>query len=108
MLYISPENEYPRHIGDIKIQNPSWKEGEPLPTGWVEVKELSIPEISENEIWYEEFPVEVGGVMTQNFKVRAMTAEEIERRDAPKTARQKLKDLGLTEVEIDALLKGLV
>lgn len=108
MLYISPENEYPRHIGDIKIQNPSWKEGEPLPTGWVEVKELFIPEVGENEIWYEEFPIEIDGVMTQNFKVRAMTAEEIERRDAPKTAKEKLMALGLSGAEIQALVRGLI
>ena len=37
-----------------------------------------------------------------------MTAEEIEKRDAPKTARAKLVALGLTDLEVEALARGLV
>lgn len=107
MIYINPDNEYPRHIGDIQLDYPDFKQGDELPEGWVEVAEAERPTSGTNQIVYEDFPVEVDGVMTQNWQVRAMTAEEIERRDAPQTARQKLIDLGLTEVEIDALLRGL-
>lgn len=107
MIYISPENEYPRHIGDIQLEHPNFKDGDKLPTGWVKVAEAEKPEPQMDKIIFEDFPVEVDGVMTQNWQVRDMTAEEIERRDAPKTARQKLLDLGLTELEIYALSRGL-
>lgn len=107
MIYISPENEYPRHIGDIQLEHPDFKEGDALPEGWVKVEEAERPTPSTDQIVYEDFPVEVDGVMTQNWKVRDMTPEEIERRDAPKTAREKLKALGLTDVEIEALIRGL-
>lgn len=36
-----------------------------------------------------------------------MAAEEIERRDAPKRAKEKLIALGLTESEVEALVRGL-
>jgi len=107
MLYINPEGEFPRHIGDIWIDYPNFKDGDELPEGWVKVEEVPLPNKTDDQIVEQGYPVEVDGVMTQNWQVRDMTAEEIERRNAPKTARQKLIDLGLTEVEIDALLRGL-
>jgi len=107
MLYINPEGEYPRHIGDIQLEHPNFKEGDALPEGWVQVAEADRPEPQTDKIIFEDFPVEVDGVMTQNWQVRDMTAEEIERRDAPKRAKEKLIALGLTEVEVDALLRGL-
>lgn len=108
MIYISPENEYPRHYGDIMLATPNWKLGDPLPKGWVQVVETPAPDAGEDQIVYEDFPVEVDGVLTQNWKIRSMTAEEIERRDAPIHAKAKLLALGLTEIEIEALLRGLV
>ena len=108
MKYISPENEYPRHYGDIMLAVPSWKKGNPLPTGWVEVQDDVKPDTGPDEIAYEDFPIEVNGVMTQKWVVRDMTAEEIERRDAPANAKAKLIALGLTEAEIEALVRGLV
>lgn len=107
MIYISPENEYPRHIGDIQLAHPNFQEGDKLPAGWTKVERVVAPTPGNDEVLIEDFPVEVDGVMTQNWQVRDMTAEEIERRDAPITARQKLIDLGLTEVEIEALVRGL-
>lgn len=108
MIYISPKNEYPRHIGDIQLQNPDWQQGDKLPTGWVEVVEGEMPEREEGYVVYEDFPVELDGVMTRNWQKRPMTEEEIERRDAPKRAKEKLIALGLTEAEVDALVRGLV
>jgi len=107
MIYISPNNEYPRHYGDIQAENPNWELGNDLPEGWVQVAEAERPEPQADKVIFEDFPVDVDGVMTQNWQVRDMTPEEIERRDAPITARQKLIDLGLTEVEIEALVRGL-
>lgn len=108
MQYISPDNEYPRYLGDIQIAHPEYKEGDPLPDGWTLV--VSVPmreDWSEDETVYEDFPVEVDGVMTQNWKIRPLTAEEIERRDAPRLAKQKLLDLGFTDLEIKAISRGL-
>lgn len=104
MIYISPRNEYPRHIGDIQIEHPDFKEGNSLPDGWVKVETAEMPIAGLDEIVYEDFPVEVGGAMIQNWKVRSMTSAEIDRRDAGKTAKAKLKAMGLSEEEIKALL----
>lgn len=108
MIYISPNNEYPRHYGDIQLENPEWQLGDNLPDGWMEVAQVNPPEQQTNKVIYEEFPIEIDGVMTQNWQVRDMTAEEIEIANAPETAKAKLLALGLTEVEIQALVSGLV
>lgn len=108
MLLINPNNEYPRHYGDIQLEHPQWKLGDELPEGWVQVQEVQRPEPQADKVIYEGFPVEIDGVMTQNWQIRDMTAEEIERRDAPKRAKEKLIALGLTEAEVEALVRGLV
>lgn len=108
MLLITPEGQYPRHIGDLKLAHPEWEQGQPLPTGWQEVAYAQdLPSRGEYEIVYETEPSEIDGVLTQTFAVRAMTAEEKERADAPKTAKQKLMDLGLTELEVEALVSRM-
>ena len=109
MLLIGPNNHYPATTADIKVDHPDWTEGQPLPEGWHEVERAEMPEFDRTTQRLDEnFPVEKDGKFYQDIFVREYTAEEIERRDAPKTARQKLKDLGLTEVEINSLLKGLI
>jgi len=107
MLFISPNNEYPRHYGDIQLDYPNWKLGSDLPEGWVEVATAEKPAVNSDEIAYEDFPTEIDGVMTQNWAVRKMTAEEIERREAPKKAKEKLIELGFSEAEIRAIARGL-
>lgn len=109
MLLINPENEYPRHIGDLKLANPNWKVGDELPAGWREVAYAADrPLAGEDEFIYETFPTEVDGVLTQTFAVRPMTAEEIERRDAPIRAKAKLEEAGFSDAEIEAIKRGLV
>lgn len=107
-MYISATGDYPRFIGDIQLEHQDYKAGDPLPDGWVEVAPATRPIPGENELVYEAAPMEIDGVMTQNWQTRPMTAEEIERRDAPKRAKEKLIALGLTELEIEALVRGLV
>jgi len=107
MIYINPQGEYPRHIGDIQLEHPNFQEGDALPEGWVKVEEAERPTPGENQIAYEGQPEEVDGVMTQNWIVRDMTQKEIDRRDAPKRAKEKLIALGLTEAEVEALVRGL-
>jgi hypothetical protein len=107
-IYINPNGDYPRHIGDIKLDSPSWIEGQDLPEGWKAVVESSYPLISADEIAEETFPVLTDGVYVQTFNVRLLTSDEIARRDAPITAKAKLIALGLTDVEIQAILMGLI
>lgn len=108
MLYISPDNQYPRHIGDIQLEHPDYQKGDPLPEGWRPVEEVRKPVVEGDFVAYEGLPEEVDGVLSQVWETRPMTEEEIARRDAPKTGKAKLKKLGLTDAEIEALAKGLV
>ena len=108
MLYINAENEYPRHIGDVQLAKPSFKDGDTLPTGWLTVKESERPTSGTDQVTVEGTPTEVDGVMTQSWIVRDLTQAELERRDAPANAKAKLIQLGLTEAEVEALVRGLV
>jgi hypothetical protein len=108
MLYINSENEYPRHIGDVQLAKPSFKDGDALPEGWQAVTQTTRPIPGKDKLSVEAFPVQVDGVMTQSWTVRKMTADELARRDAPASAIAKLIELGLTELEVNALVSGLV
>lgn len=107
-IYISPNNEYPRFQGDIKLENPTWEVGQELPTGWIAVEEVVVPDYSTDEVLEEKFPVEENGIWYRSWNVRKMTSEEKARRDAPKTAKQKLLALGLTEAEIEVIKMGAI
>lgn len=107
MLFISPKNEYPRHYGDIMIAQKGWKIGDPIPNGWREVA-MTQPPVAEGDFIVDELePIEIDGVLSQNWVVRPMTPEEIELRDAPAKARQKMIDAGLTDLEINELIWSL-
>ena len=108
MIYINPENEYPRHIGDVQLAKPSFKDGDALPTGWTKVEESERPTAGTDKVTVEGAPAEVDGVMTQSWTVRDLTQEELDRRNAPANAKAKLIALGLTEAEVSALVQGLV
>lgn len=108
MIYINAAGEYPRHIGDIQLVKKGWQEGDALPEGWQAVAEIDYPIAKEGYIIFEDYPIEVEGVLTQNWQTRKMTPEEIERRNAPANAKAKLEALGFTQAEIDALIAGLV
>lgn len=108
MSYITPDGEWPRYAGDVKIAHPSWKEGLPLPQGWHFVEEIEVPTIGEDEIVYQDFPIFENNTYKENWIVREMTAEEIAKRDAPKILKQKLTDLGITQEEIDMIRSGVI
>jgi len=108
MLYINSDNEYPRHIGDVQLAKPSFKDGDALPTGWTKVEESERPTAGTDKVTVESTPKKIKGVMTQSWTVRDMTQEELDRRDAPAKAKAKLIALGLTEAEALALVIGMV
>ena len=108
MIYINAQGEYPRHAGDVQLAKKGWAEGDSLPTGWQAVVETERPVAKAGYITLEDQPLEVDGVMTQNWKTRKLTAAEVERKDAPANAKARLETLGFTEAEIAALVAGLV
>jgi len=109
MLFINPENEYPRFIGDLQIEHPDWQVGDAIPEGWTEVAYATeYPTAGENEKVVEVDPTVVDGVLTQTYVIEPMTEGEIAWRDAPKTAKAKLIALGLTDAEISAITRGLI
>ena len=77
MILISPNNEYPRFKGDVKIAYPTWREGDALPDGWRLVNESAKPEVEAGMTLVENFPTEIDGEYWQNFSVRELTAEEL-------------------------------
>ncbi len=108
MTYINSESEYPRHYGDIKLSNPGWELGEPLPDGWFEVQEIGMPEIGDLEVAEEQLPELVDGVYVQKWVVRNLTDQEIEEKNAPASALAKLNAAGLTEYERKLIALGIV
>jgi hypothetical protein len=70
-------NEYPRYIGDLYLIG--YEDGQTLPDGWVEVIETIAPDIQDGKINYEETPIEIDGVWTQQWATRDLTQEEIDK-----------------------------
>jgi hypothetical protein len=105
MIYISPQGDYPRHAGDIKLDNSNWQEGQELPIGWVAVEETPAPAITKGQVWFEVYPELVDGIYYQKFEVRDLTAEEIEARKVAEVKQKVLLGQPLTQAEA-ALLVG--
>lgn len=103
MIYINPQNEYPRFYGDIQLENPDWNLGDPLPEGWIEISMTPPPLVGEGEVLEELAPVD----NAQVWNVRPMTEEELAASNSHLSARAKLKALKFTDAEIDALARGL-
>lgn len=38
MIYVNPQGEYPFYKIDLQTENPDWKDGDPLPEGWLEIE----------------------------------------------------------------------
>lgn len=105
MIYISPRNEYPRHYGDIQLENPGWNYGDQLPEGWTLVNLSEAPVVGENQVAYEVAPVERNGSYFQAFEVRDLTAEELAARELNRVRNKVANGESLTEAEA-ALLVG--
>lgn len=76
-IYIGPNGEYPRHIGDIKLEHPDCDENN-LPEGWKEVHPSTPPEVDNGFQLSELAPTEIDGVMYQTWTVIAHTPEFLE------------------------------
>lgn len=103
MLYISADGQYPRHIGDLLLVSPGFQDGDELPEGWQAVTETPRPQTGPDQVALESGPVEIDGVLSQNWVIRDLTNSEIEYRDAMK----KLEAAGLTLLEIEALVRTI-
>lgn len=81
-IFIGPNNEYPRHIGDVLIEHPDWDGTlNSIPNGWSPVTPTEPPAVHVNQIYYEVTPTVVDGKYMQTWEVRDLTAEEIKQRD---------------------------
>jgi len=85
-LFISPENDYPRYIGDVQREHPDF-DGTVLPEGWKPVIDVETPILEEDETLVEDFPALVDGQYYRSLSKRKITAEESARN------LQELKDL---------------
>jgi hypothetical protein len=108
MLYIDPNGNYPKYYGDIMNDTPGWNLGDDLPEGWQLVADAPAPEVLENQTFYDGDPEIIDGILTRTFIIRDLTTEELALREAPKTARQKLVDLGFSEAEIETIRRGIL
>lgn len=108
MLYIDPNGNYPRYYGDIMSEHPDWQLEDALPEGWQLVADAPAPDYAEDETFEDGEPAVIDGILTRTFVVRKLTQEELDARQAPQRARQKLIELGFSEVEINAIARGVL
>jgi hypothetical protein len=80
MYFIDPNGNYPRHYGDIKLDNPAWQVESELPAGWVLVTDTDAPACADDETFYELPPVQIDGQWHRAWATRKLTAEEIDAR----------------------------
>lgn len=103
-FYNTQTKEFPIWYGDVLIEYPDWDKdfNNPPSADLVWVQDADV-EIIPDKIIEDAEPIQVNGVWTRQFIHRDLTAEELERKNAPATAKAKLLALGLTETEIQAL-----
>jgi len=67
-IFINPDNEYPRHIGDIYLDAPEFDGNlDNLPTGWKPVTPTEPPVVAENYTYFEVQPVLINDVYVQSW-----------------------------------------
>jgi hypothetical protein len=72
--FIDPQNNYPRHAGDIQLYYPNWNEEiDDLPQGWQQVDAGIVPEFDPlTQKLIELQPLEINGKLTRQFEVLAI------------------------------------
>lgn len=96
-IYIDPNGNYPRYAGDIAIAYPTWATGDPVPQGWIKVTEVEPPTPTESTYVYEEFPIMVEDVLTQNWVSRPLTEEELLKARSSSNTLPSYLGLGVSE-----------
>lgn len=107
-MYISPEGDFPRYIGDIMLRNPEWKEGDQLPDGWHKITESEPPQVSAEETAYVSAVEEKDGKHVLVWASRALTPEELEIKNARQNLKNKLDSLELSKEEVGMIIRGEV
>jgi hypothetical protein len=80
-IFINPNNEYPRHIGDLYLEHPDF-DGVNLPEGWRPVNEIDMPEFEFHQMAYEEFPKLIDGEYFQSWVVKDLSEEDLALKEA--------------------------
>lgn len=102
MLFINGSN-YPRYIGDLQIDYPSWTEGDTLPDGWSLVQEIDQPLPEPGKKVVEEYPKLYRGKYKQNWIQVDLSAEEKSIIDQRLAATELMSRLDLSEADILAI-----
>lgn len=78
MYLINPNNEYPRHIGDLQAEHPNWQPGQDLPDGWIEVLPGEPPTPNYKQ-YVKEMPLAQNeqGQWIRQFKLATIAKDEI-------------------------------
>ena len=78
MIFIKNGTDYPRYIGDIQLENPTWEPGQALPSGWESVQESIQPEISPGTTAREVLPILINGIWVQTWEAVTLSELDIE------------------------------
>lgn len=89
MIFIDPQGNYPRFLGDLLLEHPDWNKRKKLPAGWTKVEETSPPVRPRNVILEEDYPEIIDGKAYQKWKLRNIRQEE---KGQAKAFLEKIKD----------------
>lgn len=81
MIFIKNKKIYPRHIGDIQEEFPSWEPGDLLPVGWEIVEATEPPQSSVSYRVVEAFPNHENGKWYQAWRQIPITNADRTRYD---------------------------
>lgn len=76
MIFIDSKNNYPRYVGDLLLEHPTF-DGTSIPEGWKVVTETQPPTFSDSEVLEESFPQFINNEYVQSWSVRPKTEEEV-------------------------------
>jgi hypothetical protein len=106
-IYIDSDGNYPRYDGDILQIQPLWEAGDPIPEGWSQVVEITPPTPNETTYVYEGSPIEVDGILSQNWISRPYTQEELLVVSSEPDLLASYRGLGLPEEILEEIAKTL-
>lgn len=69
MIFIDPNGNYPRHIGDLLLEHKAWKTKDSLPDGWTLVEKTDQPIAGTGYMIKESYPALVDGKYQQTWEI---------------------------------------